>query len=252
MENVCVLPREFAADYIALNPDWQKTVEAKFDRPSSGLFCAKETDISQLVKDDPNNIYIDLRELMKGYKLRSKRDKVIVIRPDGDQRYDGWHSSIEGIFRPKPLGQGHIQKNPTIAEKALIAFKDNDKVYVFSEGGSNLMIYDPSGEECALYGAPFDEVHPFGVIIPVYRISFKAANRFCFETPNQTNQGIKQIGAAKFVLGRKGDKWTLNNIFGEQFAESDDKQKLLHIVLATPEQFGDGLDFYAIEHVDKS
>jgi len=245
MGKVHVLPLEIALDYLALNPRWHKMIDAGFEKPKSGVLHAKEVALSELVENDPNNGYMDLRKLTRGYKIRGSRRRFWVTDSAGNVRYNGKHDCIEGVFRPEPLGQGHIQKNPTVAEKAMIAFKDGDEIYIISEGGSRLMIKSPFGEEVALYGAPFDEVHPFDVIIPVYRIDFEPTR-----IPNPMPMyevGVGQVGAAKLVLGRKQDKWVLNNVFGEQFAESEDKEKLLHIVIASPGQSGDGLDFYSIE-----
>ena len=246
MGKINIVPEGLTADYLALNPNWHRVIKAKLGKAvSSGLLSflrSNEAELSELVAEDPNNGYMDLQQLTQGYKVRSKRKKIAVVDADGKKKYNGWHDSIEGVYRPEFLGQGHMQKNPTIAEKALIAFKDRDEVYIFSEGGSKLMICDISEKECTLYGAPFDEVHPFDMIIPVYNTIFQQTQEsYIFEAPQ-----IALEGAAKLILGRKRDKWMLNNIFGETFAESEDKGLLQNIVMATPMQI-EGLEFYAIE-----
>jgi hypothetical protein len=248
MGKVHVIQGEIALEYLALNPGWHRIVDAKFERPRPCGWRVKGTNLSRLVENDPNNAYMDLREATEGYKVVSKRKGFCVVDSAGNMGYHGWHEGIEGVFRSENVGERHIQRNPTVAEKALIAFRDGGEIYIFSEGGNNLIIKSPFGDEVALYGAPFDEVHGFDVIIPVYNVCFKPTDSpYYFETPALSNKGISQIGAAKLVLGKKGNKWVLNNVFGEQFAESKDKEKLLHIVIATSDQLGDGLEFYTIE-----
>src|SRR3989344_6233663 len=173
-----------------------------------------------------------LRGALNDYHIELANDGVSVFNPQGDVVYGGVHDGIEGILFPETRLEGFSTLRPSI-KRALIAFRDETKVNVYSEDGSRSFVQQ------TYYGGPFDEVHSGDVWVPLLRMNVQSDGQSIVVATPQLSFG----GLLKGIVGRKGTTWGFHTIEREApLVISPTKKDLMDMTAVDY----DGLTFYSM------
>lgn len=170
-------------------------------------------------------------EDIMGFRVSSGRgsSKVTVIDAEGTPRYDGAHDEIVGLYRPynhwKASDSIDGKLNPAIATQPMIAFRDGDKINVYSADGN---IFQDDNQQRALFGGNFEEVYPEDFFVDATTVYFhsRVGDRTSVDDMSQ------QTFTMQYILGKKNGSWGLYDMKG-RCVIAGDKEKLLNIQFAS-------------------